>query len=116
MSIKILKEVVENIFIAPLCKNFENGTINVVKPSIVNNGLIDEEKFDKTLNILESKLPYSQENIAKIKEVKNGEVVKPFMENGKYIIVKVVKLNPSKVLDFEQAKAKATQDLNPCYS
>ena len=47
MSIKILKEVVENIFIAPLCKNFENGTINVVKPSIVNNGLIDEEKFDK---------------------------------------------------------------------
>ena len=70
----------------------------------------DEEKFDKTLNILESKLPYSQENIAKIKEVKNGEVVKPFMENGKYIIVKVVKLNPSKVLDFEQAKAKATQD------
>ncbi|MFY4844105.1 peptidylprolyl isomerase [Aliarcobacter butzleri] len=70
----------------------------------------DEEKFDKTLNILESKLPYSQENIAKIKEVKNGEVVKPFMENGKYIIVKVVKLNPSKVLDFEQAKAKTTQD------
>ena len=47
MSIKILKEVVENIFIAPLCKNSENGTINVVKPSIINNGLIDEEKFDK---------------------------------------------------------------------
>ena len=43
MSIKILKEVVENIFIAPLCKNSENGTINVVKPSIINNGLIDEE-------------------------------------------------------------------------
>ncbi len=47
MSIKNLSEVVESIFIAPLCKSNENGTINIVKPSIVNDGLIDEEKFDK---------------------------------------------------------------------
>lgn len=47
MSIKNLSEVVESIFIAPLCKSSENGTINIVKPSIVNDGLIDEEKFDK---------------------------------------------------------------------
>lgn len=70
----------------------------------------DEEKFDKTLNILESQLPYSQENIEKIKEAKNGEIVKPFAQDGKYFIVKVVKVNASKVLDFEQAKAKVTQD------
>lgn len=47
MSMKNLNEIVESIFIAPLCKSSGNGTINIVKPSIVNNGIIDEESFDK---------------------------------------------------------------------
>lgn len=70
----------------------------------------DEEKFEKEQSFVESQLPYLLENVEKIKEVKSGEILKPFAEFGKYFIVKVEKVNPSKVLEFEEAKAKVTQD------
>lgn len=40
----------------------------------------DEEKFDKSESFAQSKLPFVAENIEKIDEVKNGEVVKPFLK------------------------------------
>ena len=70
----------------------------------------DEEKFDKSESFAQSKLPFVAENIEKIDEVKNGEVVKPFFENKNYYIVKLVNKKPSAPLSFEEAKDKVTLD------
>lgn len=70
----------------------------------------DEEKFDKIENFVESKLPFLAENIEKINEVKNGEIIKPFFENKNYYIVKLTNKKPSVVLNFEEAKDRVTLD------
>ena len=70
----------------------------------------DEEKFDKIENFVESKLPFLAENIEKINEVKNGEIVKPFFENNNYYIVKLISKKPSIALSFEEAKYRVTLD------
>ena len=70
----------------------------------------DEEKFDKIENFVESKLPFLAENIEKINEVKNGEIIKPFFENKNYFIVKLTNKKPSVVLSFEEAKDRVTLD------
>ena len=70
----------------------------------------DEEKFDKIENFVESKLPFLAENIEKINEVKNGEIIKPFFENKNYYIVKLTNKKPSVVLSFEEAKDRVTLD------
>lgn len=70
----------------------------------------DEEKFDKIENFVESKLPFLAENIEKINEVKNGEIIKPFFENKNYYIVKLTNKKPSVVLSFEDAKDRVTLD------
>ena len=70
----------------------------------------DEEKFDLKVNYKESTLPYSNENNAKVFEAKEGDIVKPFLENNKYVIVKLTKKNVSQPLSFEQAMPLATKD------
>lgn len=70
----------------------------------------DEEKFDKIENFVESKLPFLAENIEKINEVKNGEIIKPFFENKNYYIVKLTNKKPSVILGFEEAKDRVTLD------
>ncbi|WP_198304503.1 peptidylprolyl isomerase [Arcobacter vandammei] len=70
----------------------------------------DEEKFDKKENFVESKLPFLPENLEKINEVKNGEIVKPFFENNNYYIVKLVNKKASTPLSFEEAKEQAILD------
>lgn len=70
----------------------------------------DEEKFETSQVFIESQLPYSSENNAKILESKESEVVKPFFENNKYVIVKLVKKNPSIPLSFEQSLAQVKLD------
>ncbi len=47
MSRKKIYEVIESISISPLCNTCDTGTVNIIKPSIVNNGIIDEERFEK---------------------------------------------------------------------
>jgi len=42
-----IENITTEIYVAPLCKTVDKGIVNIVKPSIVNNGLIDEDKFDK---------------------------------------------------------------------
>lgn len=71
----------------------------------------DEEKFDLKQNFIQSKLPFSSENSSKIFETKDGEIVKPFFENNKYVIVKIVKKNSSLPLAFEQALPQVKVDL-----
>ena len=70
----------------------------------------DEEKFDTKVNYKESALPYSSENNAKVLETKEGDIAKPFLENNKYLIVKLSKKNPSQPLTFEQAVPLVTKD------
>lgn len=66
----------------------------------------DEEKFDKSGNFVQSKLPFLAENIEKINEIKSGDITKPFFENKNYYIVKLVGKKPSAPLSFEEAKDK----------
>jgi peptidyl-prolyl cis-trans isomerase D len=70
----------------------------------------DEEKFDTKVSYKESALPYSSENNAKVLETKEGDIAKPFLENNKYLIVKLSKKNPSQPLTFEQAVPLVTKD------
>lgn len=70
----------------------------------------DEEKFETSKVFIESQLPYSSENNTKILESKESDVVKPFFDNNKYVIVKLVKKNPSTPLSFEQSLAQVKLD------
>ena len=63
----------------------------------------DEEKLTSSTLYDESKLPFSSENNAQIIASKKGDLLKPFLENDKYIIAKLVSKNVSKPLSFEQA-------------
>lgn len=69
-----------------------------------------EENFDKSVVYENSKLPFTSENIEKIKEAKKDDVIKPFFENGKFYIVKVVNINQSTILPYEDAKILAKDD------
>jgi peptidyl-prolyl cis-trans isomerase D len=70
----------------------------------------DEDKFESKATYTESTLPFSNENNAKILESKEGDIVKPFIENNKYVIVKLNKKNLSQPLSFEQAVSLVTKD------
>ena len=70
----------------------------------------DEEKFENKITYTDSTLPFSNENNTKILETKEGEVVKPFLENNKYLIVKLNKKNASQPLTFEQSLVSVTKD------
>lgn len=70
----------------------------------------DEEKFDRTQKVPETELSYSTENNAKVSELKDGEVTKPFFENGKFIIVKLNKKIPAVALSFEDAYKQVKAD------
>jgi peptidyl-prolyl cis-trans isomerase D len=63
----------------------------------------DEEKLEISLSFKESKLPFSALNNSKILESKEAEIIKPFFENGKYLIVKLNKKNISSPLSYEDA-------------
>lgn len=70
----------------------------------------DEDKFDNKVSYKESLLPFSSEDNAKLLELKEGEIAKPFLENNKYVIVKLTKKNPSEALSFELASSLVTKD------
>ncbi len=70
----------------------------------------DEEKLENKVNYVESKLPFLDEDNTKIIDSKESEIIKPFVHNNKYLIVKLVKKNQSLPLNFEQAQSLATKD------
>lgn len=69
-----------------------------------------EEKLNNTGTIFEDKLAYSAENNERVKKAIPGELLKPFLEGDKYIIVKVKNKIMPKVLPFEKAKEFASKD------
>ena len=70
----------------------------------------DEDKFENKVTYTESLLPFSNENNTKIIESKENEIIKPFIENNKYLIVKLSKKNVSQPLNFEQATNSVTKN------
>ena len=69
-----------------------------------------EAKFDQTIEMVESKLLYSDENNKEILNAVPGDVLKPFLFNGKYLIVKVLNKIPPKTLSFKDAKDMVRMD------
>ncbi len=69
-----------------------------------------EENFSKEVEIEESKLAFSEEGIEKINEAVPGDVLKPFVSDGKYLIVKVLNKGLPKPLSYEAAKAEVSKD------
>ncbi|PLY05130.1 MAG: peptidylprolyl isomerase [Arcobacter sp.] len=70
----------------------------------------DEEKFENSLILDESKLAYGAENNKKIADTVPGDILKPFLVGDKYIIVKVLNKIAPKELSYEKAKAFALND------
>jgi peptidyl-prolyl cis-trans isomerase D len=70
----------------------------------------DEEKLELNTSFKESELPYLEENNTKILESKEGEIIKPFSENNKYVIVKLNKKNISAPLSYEDALERVKAD------
>ncbi len=69
------------------------------------------KEFTNTTTLFESKFPYNAENIQNIKDAKVGTVLKPFVYNKEFIIVKLVKRIKPQPLNFEQSKELAKIDL-----
>ena len=70
----------------------------------------DEEKLGNKVAYVESKLPFLDEDNTKITGSKDGEIIKPFVYDNKYLIVKLVKKNQSSSLPFEQAQPLVLKD------
>ncbi|RXJ89107.1 peptidylprolyl isomerase [Arcobacter sp. CECT 8983] len=69
-----------------------------------------EENFTKEVEIEESKLAYSQEDLEKIDGSVPGDVLKPFIHDGNYIVVKVLNKGLPKPLSYEQAKEQVSKN------
>ncbi|NVJ53532.1 MAG: peptidylprolyl isomerase [Campylobacteraceae bacterium] len=69
-----------------------------------------EEKFTKEVEIEESKLAYSQEGLEKIDGAVPGDVLKPFIHDGNFIVVKVLNKGLPKPLSYEQAKEQVAKN------
>lgn len=69
----------------------------------------NEKTFEDKKVIYESDLNFG-ENDFKIMSAKSGSLIKPFLNNNEYIIIKVVKKLQPKELSFDEAKDKATMD------
>lgn len=71
-----------------------------------------QEELPASKRFKTSDLPYTDENDSKITSAKTGTVIKPFFDNDKYVIVKVVKKHASQPLAYEAAKELATADFS----
>ncbi|WP_417332014.1 peptidylprolyl isomerase [Halarcobacter sp.] len=69
-----------------------------------------EENFTKEIEVEESKLAYSEEGLEKIDGAVPGDVLKPFINNGNYVVVKVLNKGLPKPLSYEQAKEQVAQN------
>lgn len=95
-------------------KSFEEAKAEVIKE--LDNKFTKKEALKKYLKIKkaeetltssntfdQSKLPFSTENNKQIVDAKAGDLLKPFLDGDKFVIVKVMAKNESKPLSYEQA-------------
>lgn len=69
-----------------------------------------EEKFTVSKNFLEQSLPFSAEDNKEILSQVPGDILKPFLVDNKYIIVKVTDKILPKTLPYEDAKSMVLSD------
>lgn len=69
----------------------------------------NEEKLSSKQIVEQSKLPY-KENNAKILEAKNADIIKPFLHENSFVIVKVAKKIDASPLSFEKALNQVKAD------
>ncbi|WP_417324449.1 peptidylprolyl isomerase [Halarcobacter sp.] len=69
-----------------------------------------EENFTKEVEVEESKLAYSAEGLEKIDGAVPGDVLKPFINNGNYVVIKVLNKGLPKPLSYEKAKEQVAQN------
>jgi len=69
-----------------------------------------KEKFTKEKRLDEIALSYGMENNRKIINAEKGDVIKPFLNNDKYVIVKVLEKIPPLELSYEKVKDKVKVD------
>ena len=69
-----------------------------------------EDTFESKATIYQSKLSYGSENNTKVSNSIPGDILKPFLVDNKYVIVKVVNKITPKVLTYEKAKPVASLD------
>lgn len=69
-----------------------------------------EEQFENSVDVVEANLSYGEENNQEILNALPGDVLKPFLYNDKYLIVKVSNKIAPKTLSYEDAKAMAKVD------
>ena len=69
-----------------------------------------EAKFENKGTVFEAKLAYDEENNKEILGAIPGDILKPFLQGDKYVIVKVANKIPSKALVFEKASDLAQAD------
>ena len=102
-------------------KNLEEAKADVIKDIRIKNAKKDalrtylklkkgEEKFQNKSVVFEDDLLYSFEEIKKIKDAKNGTVLKPFLTQDKFMIIKVLNKFPPKPLSYEEAKIALVKD------
>ena len=69
-----------------------------------------EAKLENTAIVYEDKLGYSEDDIKKLRNTPNGGLVKPFLVNNEFVIVKVLTSTFPKPLSFEVARSAANID------
>lgn len=100
-------------------------TLEEAKADIINAILVKETKkealktyldlkkakaqFDATSMVYENELLYPLENIKEIQTTPAGEVLKPFLYNNEYIVVKVNSKNDPQPLSYNEAKPAAKE-------
>ncbi len=69
-----------------------------------------KDTFSNKVTIFQNKLTYSVENKQKINDAIPGDLLKPFLEDNKYVIVKIVNKILPKTLSYEKAKDRVSND------
>ncbi|RXK14147.1 peptidylprolyl isomerase [Halarcobacter mediterraneus] len=69
-----------------------------------------EAKFTKEMEVKENSLDFPEEEIKNLNDAVPGDILKPFVYRGNYIVVKLINRNLPKPLSYEEAKVQTTID------
>lgn len=104
-KIKSLDEAKDDVIKALNLKNTKTAALK--KYLKLKKG---DEKFESKVELAENKLSYQDENNKEILNAVPGDIIKPFLYNDKYVIVKILNKIPPKALTFDKAKDLAKAD------
>lgn len=94
-KIKSLDEAKDDVIKALNLKNTKTAALK--KYLKLKKG---DEKFESKVELAENKLSYQDENNKEILNAVPGDIIKPFLYNDKYVIVKILNKIPPKSFNF----------------